>query len=84
MPEDDELTERGKQVVRLLLDTDAAVLLPKLAGSPRKQGEYVSRLIRDAAERTGIIEVEQADLPTLRRLVMGLMREVDELKRRST
>lgn len=35
--------------VRLTLDPDAADLLLRLAGSPRKQGEYVSSLIRAAA-----------------------------------
>lgn len=38
-----------KTEVRLALDTDAAQVLAQLAGSPRKQGEYVSKLIRAAA-----------------------------------
>jgi hypothetical protein len=33
-----------------LLDDDAAELLPKLAGSSRKQGEFLSNLIRQAAQ----------------------------------
>ena len=36
--------------VNMMLDDDAAELLPRLAGSPRKQGEYLSRLIRTAAQ----------------------------------
>ena len=38
-----------KQSVTLALDADAAALLIHLAGSPRKQGALVSRLIRERA-----------------------------------
>lgn len=41
--------EGGKQLVKLMLDADAATLLLQLAGGPRKQGDYVSKLIRAAA-----------------------------------
>jgi hypothetical protein len=34
---------------RIVLDEDAAVLLLQLAGGPRKQGAYLSALIRRAA-----------------------------------
>jgi hypothetical protein len=39
----------AKATVKLVMDADAAELLLKLAGSQRKQGEYVSRLVRAAA-----------------------------------
>ena len=44
--------------VKLVLDADAAAMLPELAGSPRKQGEYVSKLIRQAA-------VQRATAPSI-------------------
>ncbi len=36
--------------VNMMLDDDAAELLPQLAGSSRKQGEFLSGLIRAAAQ----------------------------------
>jgi hypothetical protein len=39
----------GQREVKLTLDADAADLLLQLAGSSRRQGEYVSKLIRAAA-----------------------------------
>lgn len=41
--------KEGRVAVKLVLDADAANMLPELAGSSRKQGEYVSKLIRRAA-----------------------------------
>ncbi len=35
---------------KIYFDEDAAELLLRLAGGPRKQGEYLSELIRRAAE----------------------------------
>ena len=40
----------GKRIT-IMLDDDAADLLLVLAGSPRKQGELVSELIRTAARK---------------------------------
>jgi hypothetical protein len=37
------------------LDPDAAELLIQLAGSPRKQGEYLSALIREKAREQNIL-----------------------------
>jgi hypothetical protein len=37
------------QRITIMLDDDAAGMLPRLAGSSRKQGEYLSGLIRAAA-----------------------------------
>ncbi len=59
--------EGDRQPVRLLLTTEAANILPQLAGSPRKQGEYVSQLILEAAkeaeaERIAELEAELARL----------------------
>lgn len=42
------MTEGDKVDVKLALDRDAATMLLELAGSQRKQGEYVSQLIRAA------------------------------------
>lgn len=46
----DDLEEGGEIKVRLSLVADAAALLLKLAGSPRKQGDYLSQVIRAIAE----------------------------------
>ncbi len=56
--------QKGEQKeVRLTLDVDAADLLLRLAGSPRKQGEYVSSLIRMAAKQTNLAELEEIEEP---------------------
>jgi len=52
--------EEGKKV-RLTLDPDAAELLLRLAGSTRKQGEYISNLIRLAAKQSNLAELEESD-----------------------
>jgi hypothetical protein len=50
MEADKPLNQKGAQrEVKLTLDADAADLLLDLAGGPRKQGEFVSKLIRAAA-----------------------------------
>lgn len=80
MTEHTQRDEEGKQLVKLVLDADAAAVLPGLAGSPRKQGAYVSALIREAAARRAQEQAEQADAPALRQLVTDLIREVEALK----
>jgi len=63
------------------LDADAAELLVELAGSSRKQGAYLSDLIRAAAAaRTATIQTEDADLATLRTQVQALANEVARLR----
>ena len=72
--------------VNMMLDDDAADLLPQLAGSPRKQGEFLSRLIRAAAQqpqsplpdpaltelgRQVVRLVEQSDLPLARQTALA-------------
>lgn len=64
-----------------MLDPSAAELLPWLAGSIRKQGEYVSRLIHAAAaSESALIVLESQDLAGLRELVRGLAVDVAHLK----
>ena len=69
----------------LTLTDKAADLLPRLSGY-RDQGTYVSQLIESAADHTDPIvlaeaqEVEEADLPTLRRLMRRLMRDLNEME----
>ena len=54
------LMDGAKATVKLVMDADAAELLLKLAGSQRKQGEYVSRLVRAAA--AGGLDVQRVAL----------------------
>ncbi len=75
-------TEKGpRREVKLMLDTEAAAMLLALAGSPRKQGEYVSRLIRAAfTSREALAHVDQADVDELRRLMRSVLLEVAALR----
>jgi hypothetical protein len=45
------MAEGGKRDVKLALDEDAADMLLELAGGPRKQGDFVSQLVRAAWEQ---------------------------------
>lgn len=66
------INDREERIaVKLVLDTDAAALLPQLAGSPRKQGEYVSKLIREAAARRNATPQPDPG-ETLRREILGI------------
>ena len=63
--------------VKLTLDADAAELLLQLAGGPRKQGEFVSKLIRAAASRPDLLsEIETADIGDLRSMVYKLAQDL--------
>jgi len=67
-------SEGGKQLVKLMLDTDSARLLLELAGSPRKQGEYVSKLIRAAAMSPNFLsQIEQAEVSDLRQMLQNIL-----------
>jgi hypothetical protein len=64
-----------KKVERaLMLDEDAAALLIQLAGGPRKQGEYLSRLIRAQAQPGALYQ-------ELSRLEAELARLRDQVRR---
>ncbi len=77
----DSSIEKERREVKLMLDADAAVMLLALAGSQRKQGEYVSRLIRATfASREALARVDQADVDELRRLVRSVLLEVAALR----
>lgn len=53
------INPKGEQrEVKLTLDAEAAELLLKLAGSPRKQGEYISNLIRQVAKQADPADLE--------------------------
>lgn len=64
------------------LDADAADLLPVLAGSPRKQGEFLSNLIRAASAGQGILQqaTPGAEVESLRLQVLGLASELRSLR----
>jgi hypothetical protein len=62
-----------------VLDDDAAELLIALAGSPRKQGEFLSALIRSEAQRRRA-ETLPAELDGLRRELTALERRVAALE----
>ena len=68
------------QRVCVHLDEDAAELLKQLAPSPRKQGEYLSGLIREAATRPGA--PNGSDLEALRLQVHGLVSEIHKINAR--
>jgi hypothetical protein len=65
------------QRITIVLDADAARLLPDLAGSSRKQGEYLSGLIRAAAANAE--HPPAADLDGLRLQVSLLAGQVASL-----
>jgi hypothetical protein len=65
-----------KKVVRKIhMDEDAAALLVRLAGSPRKQGEYLSKLLRAQAQPDSL-------LAELARMESELARLRSEVRRR--
>ena len=66
-----------------MLDNDAAELLLKLAGGPRKQGDYVSRLIRAvAATQQEAAQLEEASMEELRQIMQGVLVDLAETKTR--
>jgi len=87
------MQEGDKQLVKLMIDSDAAAMLLKLAGGPRKQGEYISTIIRAIASEAGLMdagaatavpieltEVEKADMATLRQGVQQVLQEMRDLR----
>ncbi len=70
----------------ITFDDDAADLLPKLAaraGKPHRVGQYLSDLLRTAAEQAAIVPVEQeepVDITALNRKVRKLTRELATVK----
>lgn len=67
------------------LDPDAAELLIKLAGSSRKQGAYLSELIRSAAavrmiDKSPASSALEEDVERLREKVRQLSEEVERLR----
>jgi len=87
------MAEGDKQLVKLMIDSDAAAMLLHLAGGPRKQGEYISSVIRAIASESGLTGVgtdkpllaalsdaEKVDLSSLRQLVQQLIQEMQDLR----
>jgi len=74
------INPKGEQrEVKLTLDVEAAELLLRLAGSSRKQGEYVSNLIRQAAKQTNFAELEdleEGDVAPTRSQMQRMRREL--------
>jgi hypothetical protein len=72
-----------KKVERtVFLDEDAAELLIQLAGGPRKQGEYLSDLLRREARKDPLaVQVETLSREAAR-LRADLARVEEELRRR--
>jgi hypothetical protein len=80
MGTDDQADKKGEQIqVKLTLDADVASLLLELAGSPRKQGEFVSKLIREAAARRNAPDV---DVEGLRLQMLGLAKSLEDAVRK--
>jgi hypothetical protein len=69
--------EEGKITVRLALDPDAADLLLQLAGSERKQGAYISNLIRAAATQGS----PDPTVENVRLKLLGLSKELENTAR---
>lgn len=72
--------------ISITLDDDAAQLLPKLAaraGKPHRAGQYLSDLLRTAAEQADIAPIDQAepmDVDALNRRLQKLAREMAAIK----
>lgn len=66
--------------VTLTFDDDAADLLPRLAPSLKKQGEFVSELIKAAAATRGA--PAGTELEAFRLQLLGLTSEVQAVKAR--
>ena len=64
------------------LDDGMSDLLLKLAGSSRKQGEFLSNLIRAAWEGSRAVGGEELDREALRLQVLGLIGQVKMLEGR--
>ncbi|MDQ2807843.1 MAG: hypothetical protein M3Z04_13190 [Chloroflexota bacterium] len=69
--------------INMMLDDDAADLLPQLAGSSRKQGEFLSNLIRAAAQQAQS-PVPDPALAELGRQVLRLVEQADYSLARQT
>jgi hypothetical protein len=63
--------------VNLILDDEAAELLPRLAGSSRKQGEFLSNLIRAAANQQSAVVQTDRTLADLGRQVLRLVEQTE-------
>jgi hypothetical protein len=75
-----EETERAN----LYLTRQALDLLAQLAPSPKKRGDYVSRLIVRAAQEAGLIETEpegNGEVAELRRQQAAINARIDALAR---
>ncbi|HMA35708.1 MAG TPA: hypothetical protein VKY74_14680 [Chloroflexia bacterium] len=73
----------GRKEVKLMLDGDVAGILMRLAGSPRKQSEYISRLLRAASDaQDALAQVEQAELVEIREILRGVLVELADLRAR--
>jgi len=72
--------------ISITLDDDAAQLLPQLAaraGKLHRAGQYLSDLLRTAAEQADIVSIdpeESADPVALQRKVRKLIRELAAVK----
>jgi hypothetical protein len=74
MARDKPDTER----VAMYLTTEAIDLLTQLAPSPKKRGQYVSNLIKRAAQEAGLIAAPGP--PSLADRIAALERELGALK----
>src|SRR5689334_5959579 len=77
----EQAMEKVERTVKL--DPDAAELLVQLAGSPRKQGAFLSDLIRAAAaskSASGAVSESKSDSDLLQQRVQTLEEEVARLR----
>jgi hypothetical protein len=68
--------------ITVVLDDAAAEILLGLAGSPRKQGEFLSNLLRGLAAEQGV--PTRAEFEALRLQVLGLASELRAPEKRLT
>lgn len=66
--------------IGVYLDVEAVDMLAHLAPSPKRRGQYLSDLIRDAARAAGMATTEDRTV-TLERELARLGRELQALKR---
>ncbi len=66
--------------ITVMLDDEAAAMLPRLAGGARKQGEFLSRLIHAAVNQQA--EPGPSDVEILRVQVRGIIGELQNINAR--
>jgi hypothetical protein len=73
------------QRLTVIVDDDIPAMLLELAGSSRKQGDYISQLVRAAhlsREALPAVQVETLSVEALRHMVMGMIGRLQAMEGR--